>query len=462
MLKKVLVAGRGEIAIRIIRECLDMGIEPIAVYSKADTQSLHKIMMAKSLCIGEANPSDSYLNIGNIIEAARLSGCDSVHPGYGFLSENSQFARECKLAGLKFIGPDAEVIDKMGNKSTARRIMKKAGVPIVPGSDGPIKTAEEAVDIGEDIGFPVLIKASAGGGGKGMRKAYNKEEVLKAFTEASMEAENNFGNGQMYVEKLIENPRHIEFQILADKYGNVVHLGERDCSIQRRNQKFLEETPAWGLSKTLRNEMGHAAILAAKAANYENAGTIEFVVDKNNNFYFIEMNTRLQVEHPITEAVTGINIVKEQLKIASGIKLSLNQEDIYAKGHAIECRITAEKIFDNFMPNPGTVDFIHFPAGYGVRVDSSLYSGCEISPYYDSMVAKIITHGNSRLDAIRKMRRALGEMVIEGVETTLPLQYLLMYNHDFLRGEYDTGFVDKNLDNLLKIYKAAGSINESI
>ena len=462
MLKRVLVANRGEIAVRIIRECLDIGAEPVSVYSTTDSHSLHKMIVPKSLCVGGPKASESYLNISNIIEAAKLSGCDSIHPGYGFLSENSTFAEECTKAGLKFIGPDAGVIKKMGNKSAARELMKSAGIPTVPGSDGPVNTAEEAADIGDCIGYPVLIKASAGGGGKGMRRAYSRDEVMKAFSEASLEAENNFGNGEMYVEKLIENPRHIEFQILADKYGNTIHLGERDCSIQRRNQKFLEETPAWGLSKTLRNEMGKAAVKAAKAADYENAGTIEFVVDKNNNFYFIEMNTRLQVEHPITEAVTGVNIVKEQLKIASGIELDIKQEDVVQNGHALECRITAEKVFKNFMPNPGKIDFIHFPAGHGIRVDSALYSGCEISPYYDSMVAKIITNGKTRLDAIRKMRRALGEMVIQGVDTTLPVQYLLMYNHDFLRGQYDTDFVDKNLSSLLKIYKAAGSINESI
>lgn len=462
MLKRVLIANRGEIAVRVIRECLDSSIEAVSVYSTADSGALHRIIATESVCIGGPKASESYLSISNIIEAAKGMNCDAIHPGFGFLSENSDFARACEEAGIKFIGPSADVIDRMGNKSAARELMIAHGVPVVPGSDGVIKTAAEAAELAESMGYPVLLKASAGGGGRGMRKAYNREEVIKGFAAASAEAESCFGNGDMYVEKLIENPRHIEFQILADSQGNVIHLGERDCSIQRRNQKLVEEAPAWGLSAELREQMGEAAVKAAKACGYENAGTVEFIVDKDDNFYFIEMNTRIQVEHPVTEMVTGINIVKEQLRIASGLPLSVSQEEVKLEGHAIECRITAEKVFENFAPNPGTVDFIHFPAGAGIRVDSALYNGCEISPYYDSMVAKVIVKGNSRLEAVRKMRRALEETVINGVETTLPVQHLLMYNPDFLRGGYDTSFMEHHLDELLEIYEAAGGKDASI
>lgn len=462
MLRKVLIANRGEIAVRIIRECLDSSIEAVSVYSTADRQALHTIIATKAICIGGPRASESYLNISNIVEAAKACGCDAVHPGFGFLSENSDFARACEEAGIKFIGPASWTIDKMGNKAAARKLMVEAGVPVVPGSEGSVKDADEAVKIAEEIGYPVLMKASAGGGGRGMRKAYNPEEVREGFAAASAEAESCFGNGEMYVEKLIENPRHIEFQILADGFGNVVHLGERDCSIQRRNQKLVEEAPAWGLSSDLREKMGQAAVKAAKAADYENAGTIEFVVDKDENFYFIEMNTRIQVEHPVTEMVTGINIVKEQLRIASGIPLGFSQEEIRFSGHAIECRITAERVFDNFAPCPGQVEFIHFPAGAGIRVDSALYNGCEISPFYDSMVAKVIAKGNTRLEAVRRMRRALEETVITGVETTLPVQHLLMFNQEFLRGGYDTGFIENHLKDILDIYEAAGGKHESV
>ena len=462
MLKKVLIANRGEIAVRIIRECLDCSIEAVSVYSTADKQALHTIIATKAICIGGPRAGESYLNISHIIDAAKADKCDAIHPGFGFLSENSQFARACEENGIKFIGPASDTIDRMGNKSAARRLMVKAGVPVVPGSDGAVKDAEEAVTIADKIGYPVLLKASAGGGGRGMRKAYDKEEVREGFAAASAEAESCFGNGEMYVEKLIENPRHIEFQILADSQGNVVHLGERDCSVQRRNQKLVEEAPAWGLSSKLRDEMGAAAVKAAKAANYENAGTIEFVVDKDNQFYFIEMNTRIQVEHPVTEMVTGVNIVKEQLRIAAGLPLGFSQEDVQLSGHAIECRITAENVFANFAPCPGKVEFIHFPAGAGIRVDSALYNGCQISPFYDSMVAKIIARGDTRLEAVRRMRRALEETVITGVETTLPVQHLLMYNADFLRGGYDTSFIENHLTELLSIYEAAGGKNESL
>ncbi len=456
MLKRVLIANRGEIAVRLIRECRDCGIESVAVYSTADKDSLHVTLADKAICIGGPKASESYLNMDNIIMAAKATDCDAIHPGFGFLSENSDFAREITAAGIKFIGPDGDVIDRMGNKSAARTLMIANGVPVVPGSDGPVPTAEDAVAVAEKIGYPVLLKASAGGGGRGMRRAWDADEVRAGFAAASAEAENCFGNGEMYVEKLVLNPRHIEIQILADSHGNVIHLGERDCSIQRRNQKMLEESPAWGIPEELRKEMGETAVRAAKAAGYESAGTIEFVVDPDNNYYFIEMNTRIQVEHPVTEMVTGVNIVREQLRVAAGMPLSYKQEDIQLKGHAMECRITAEKVAQGFIPDPGTVDFLHFPAGNGVRVDSSLYSGCTISPYYDSMVAKVIVCGETRLDAVRKMRRALTETVITGVETTLPVQHLILYNQDFLRGGYNTSFMEKHLDEFVQMHLEAG------
>ena len=456
MLKKILIANRGEIAVRIIRECLDTSTEAVAVYSIADKEALHRLIATEAVCIGGPAAKDSYLNMANIIEAAKGTGAQAIHPGFGFLSESSEFARKCREEGLIFIGPSPETIDMMGNKSAARELMQKAGVPVVPGSDGIVTDAEKAIEVAERIGYPVLIKASAGGGGRGMRKAADAVQVREGFREASLEAENCFGDGSVYIEKLIENPRHIEFQILADSFGNIVELGERDCSIQRRNQKLCEESPARNLPDEVRQAMKEAALNAAKAAEYENAGTIEFIVDKDNNFYFIEMNTRLQVEHPVTEMVTGVNIVREQLRIASGLPLSITQDDVKTDGHAIECRITAEDAFDNFRPNPGKIEFLHFPAGTGIRVDSALYNGCEISPYYDSMIAKVIVKGENRNDAIRKMRRALEEMIISGVKTTLPVQHLLMYNETFIRGNYDTGFIEKNLDALLDIYEVAG------
>lgn len=462
MLKKVLIANRGEIAVRILRECLDCGIEAVTVYSTEDRKSLHRMIAPESVCIGGPRASESYLNIGSIIEAAKATGCDAVHPGFGFLSENSEFAEACAAAGLKFIGPSAEVIEQMGNKASARRLMQQHNVPVVPGSDGAVENAEAAAEVTERIGYPVLLKAAAGGGGRGMRKAFSREEVREAFSAAAAEAESCFGDGQMYVEKLIENPRHIEFQILADSRGQVVHLGDRDCSLQRRNQKLAEEAPAWGVSEQLREKMGEAAVAAAKACGYENAGTVEFVVDRDDNFYFIEMNTRIQVEHPVTEMVTGVNIVRQQLRIASGLSLGFSQDDIAIKGHAIECRITAEDVYRNFTPDPGTAEFIHFPAGAGIRVDSALYNGCRISPYYDSMVAKVIACGATRLEAVRRMRRALEEMVITGVKPPLPVQHLLMYHSDFLRGGYDTGFIENHLHELLDVYEEAGGRNESV
>ena len=462
MLKKVLVANRGEIAVRIIRECRDSGIEAVAVYSTADEGALHTVIASEAVCIGNPPALESYLNISNLIEAAKRTGCDSIHPGYGFLSESKELALACQENNLKFIGPSVSVMETMGNKSAARKCVQKAGVPVVPGSDGTVDSLDEALTISDKIGFPVLIKASLGGGGKGMRKAENLQQVAKFYGEAKAEAENCFGDGQLYIEKYIVNPRHIEFQILADKFGNTIHLYERECSIQRRNQKLLEESPAWALPKEIREEMGAMAVKAAKAVGYENAGTIEFVLDKDNNFYFIEMNTRIQVEHPVTEMITQVNLVREQLRIAAGLPLDLCQEDIKHEGHAIECRIMAEDVMKNFAPCPGTIDFVHWPGGPDVRVDSCIYNGCQVSPYYDSMIAKIIVKGETRLDAIRKMRRVLEETIITGVETTLPVQYLITYNKDFLRGQYDTGFVGKNLDGILKLYEQAGGNDESL
>jgi acetyl-CoA carboxylase biotin carboxylase subunit len=456
MLKRVLVANRGEIAVRVIRECLDSAVGTVAVYSSEDKDALHVAMADQAVCIGGPRPAASYNNMSNIIEAAVNTGCDAIHPGFGFLSENSSFAELCRENGIKFIGPSADVIEKMGNKAAARKLMRSAGVPVVPGSEGAVNGPEEAAAIADEIGYPVLLKASAGGGGRGMRRANDREGVFAAYSEAFAEAESCFGDGQLYVEKLISDPKHIEIQILADSFGNVIHLGERNCSIQRRNQKMVEEAPDWSISPALREEMGRVAVKAAQAAGYENAGTVEFVMDKAGNYYFIEMNTRLQVEHPVTEMITGINIVGEQLRIASGLPLSRRQGDVRFKGHAIECRITAENVFRDFAPEPGRVTFVHFPAGNGVRVDSGLYTGCTISPYYDSMAAKIITYGDTRLEAIRRMRRALEETVIEGVSTTVSLQNLIMYNRDFLRGDYDTGFMAANLETMLNICEAAG------
>ena len=461
MLNRILIANRGEIAARIIRECKDNSIGTVAVYSEADKNSLHVILADRGVCVGAAPSPQSYLNVGNIIESARNTGCDAIHPGFGFLSENADFARLCAEEGIEFIGPSPEVIEKLGDKAEAKKTMKAAGVPVVPGSEGPVGSAKEAKEIASAVGLPVLIKASAGGGGRGMRVAETLDAIEPAYNEASMEAEKCFGDGRVYVEKLIRNPRHVEFQILADKFGNVIHLGERNCSIQRRNQKMLEEAPDFALSEEMRISMGKDAVKAAKAAGYENAGTVEFIVD-GGNYYFIEMNTRLQVEHPVTEMITGINIVKQQLRIASGLPLEITQEDVEFSCHAIECRINAEDIFNDFAPSPGHVSFLHFPLGNQVRVESALYSGCDISPFYDSMVAKIIVCGSTRLEAIRRMRRALEETIIQGIKTTLPIQFLIMYNREFLRGNYDTGFVEKNMAELLKLYEEAGGRDESV
>lgn len=454
MLKRVLVANRGEIAVRIMRACREAGIETVGVYSQADENALHTQLATIALCIGPAKAADSYLNMKNLLAAATATGCDAVHPGYGFLSENSEFARLCIKCGLKFIGPSPDVIDKMGNKAAARELMKKANVPVVPGSDGYVDTPEEAAVVAEKLGYPVLLKAASGGGGRGMRKAFSPSELPTAFREASAEATACFSDGRLYLEKLILNPKHVEFQILADSHGNVVHLGERDCSMQRRGQKLMEESPCTSLSHELREQMGKAAVDAARAAGYENAGTIEFVLDKDNNFYFIEMNTRIQVEHPVTEMLTGVDLVREQLRIASGLPMTTT--DIKQSGHVIECRINAENPAKAFAPCPGRVEFLHFAGGCGTRVDSALYNGGEISPYYDSMIAKIIVKGDTRLEAVRKMRRALEETVVTGVDTTIPLQHLLMFHPEVLKGTYNTGFIDANIDSLVDAYTKAG------
>ena len=451
MLKRVLIANRGEIAVRIIRACRELDIETVAVYSTADAQSLPVQLATRAVCIGPPRAADSYLNQTAVLTAAVESGCDGVHPGYGFLSENADFADLCARCGLKFIGPSGDVIRRMGNKAAARALMQSAGVPVVPGSDGPVPDAETAAQVAEKIGYPVLLKASAGGGGRGMRRVYDPENLIPAFEEARAEAVACFGDGEMYLEKLILNPRHIEFQILADSQGNVVHLGERDCSIQRRNQKLMEESPSRALTDELRTRMGRDAVQAARACGYEGAGTVEFVLDGAGNYYFIEMNTRIQVEHPITEMVTGLDLVREQLRIAAGLELPVQQEQVNLTGHAIEVRVNAEDPAHDFRPAPGVTRFLHLPGGCGVRVDTALYNGCELSPWYDSLAAKVIVHAPTRLQAIRRMRRALEELVVEGYPTGADLAHMILYHPDYLKGEYDTGFLEQNLESLLRL-----------
>lgn len=445
MFKKILIANRGEIAVRIIRCCKEMGIEAVAVYSSADATSLHVQLADEAYCIGPAKSSESYLNMENILSVATLSGCDAIHPGFGYLSENSTFARLVEKCGMTFIGPSGDVIDQMGNKSVARQMMIEAGVPVVPGSDGSIESVSQGKEIARKIGYPVLIKASAGGGGRGMRKCFKEEDFENAYLTAKAEAKACFGDDDMYMEKLILNPKHIEFQILADHFGNVIHLGERDCSIQRRNQKVLEETPSTAIDDKLRNKMGEAAVKAAKVAGYTSCGTIEFLVDSDKNFYFMEMNTRIQVEHPITEERTGIDIVKEQIKIAAGETLKLKQKDVEFRGYSMECRINAENPSKNFMPCPGTITGLNLPGGNGVRIDTAIYEGYTIPPTYDSMIAKIITHGDSRNEAISKMKRALEETVIEGVDTNIDFLFKIIKNPNFIRGNFDTSFIEKEI-----------------
>ncbi len=446
MLKKVLIANRGEIAVRIIRACRELGIATVAVYSEADKNALHTRLADEAVCIGAAKSSQSYLNIKNILEAACGTGADSIHPGFGFLSENANFAKMCEESNIKFIGPSYKVIDLMGNKSNAKELMKSAKVPVVPGSEGSIKSLEEATKIADQIGYPIMIKAAAGGGGKGIRLVRAPEELKESYEIVKQEAKLSFSDDEIYIEKFIENPRHVEIQVLADEFGNCIHLGERDCSVQRRNQKVLEESPSTVLDAKLRKRMGDAAISAVKAAHYSNAGTIEFLVDKHKNFYFMEMNTRIQVEHPVTEWVTGIDIVKEQLKIASGEKLEYTQADIRVNGHSIECRINAENPENNFMPCPGTITDLHLPGGNGVRIDTAVYTGYKIPPVYDSMIAKIIVHASSRAEAIAKMKVALEECVIDGVDTNIDFLYQILENEKFISGDFDTSFIKKEFD----------------
>lgn len=446
MLKKVLIANRGEIAVRIIRACREMGIRTVAIYSEADKNALHKTLADEAICIGPAQSSKSYLNIKAIIEAACLTGADSIHPGFGFLSENANFAKICKEIGIKFIGPSSELIELLGNKSQAKETMKKAGVPVVPGSDGLITSKDQAVKIAEKIKYPVMLKASAGGGGRGIRIAYNKEELEKNYDLVKQEAKISFNDDSIYLEKFIENPRHVEIQILADDHGNCIHLGERDCSIQRRNQKILEETPSMAINEKTRKKMGQIAVRAVKEIGYSNAGTIEFLVDKNQDFYFMEMNTRVQVEHPITEMVTGVDIIKEQIRIASGEKLSYKQENIKLTGHCMEARINAENPNKNFMPCPGTITGLHLPGGNGIRVDTAIYSGYTVPPTYDSMIAKIIAHGKDREEAIAKLKSAVAELVVEGIETNADFILKILSNRDFVANNYDTSFIGTNGD----------------
>ena len=445
MLQKILIANRGEIAVRIIRACREMGIRTVAVYSEADKNSLHKTLADEAICIGPAASSKSYLNMKAILEAACLTGADSIHPGFGFLSENASFAKICNDMGIKFIGPSGDLINLLGNKSKAKETMKKAGVPVVPGSEGLIKNKEEAIELAEKIKYPVILKASAGGGGRGIRIAYSKEELEKSYDIVKQEAKISFGDDSIYLEKFIENPRHVEIQILADEHGNCIHLGERDCSIQRRNQKIIEETPSMAINDKTRKKMGQIAVKAVKEIGYTNVGTIEFLVDKNQDFYFMEMNTRVQVEHPITEMVTGIDIIKEQIKIASGQKMLLNQEDIKFTGHVMEARINAENSDKNFMPCPGKITGLHLPGGNGIRVDTAIYAGYTVPANYDAMIAKIIAQGKNREEAIAKLRSAIAELVVEGIDTNTDFILKILENENFKTNQYDTSFVEKEM-----------------
>ncbi len=443
-MKKILIANRGEIAVRIIRACKELGIETVAVYSEADEDALHVQLADEAYCIGPRASADSYLNFSNIISTAKLTDCDGIHPGYGFLAENASFAELCEEVDIKFIGPTSDAISRMGTKDVARETMREAGVPIVPGSTGIVADAQEALRIAEEIGFPVIIKATAGGGGKGIRIARNEEELVSGIQITQKEAAAAFGNPGVYLEKFIEVFRHVEVQVLADQFGNTIHLGERDCSIQRRMQKLVEEAPSPALTPELREEMGMAAVKAAQAVNYEGAGTVEFIFDHiHKKFYFMEMNTRIQVEHPVTEMITGVDLIQAQIKVASGEKLELEQKDVKFNGWAIECRINAENPLRNFMPSPGEVTMYMPPGGFGVRVDSAMYTGYKIPPFYDSMVAKLIVHADTREEAVLRMKRALDEFIIEGVDTTIPFHFNLMNDEVFKSGDFDTLFLEK-------------------
>lgn len=446
MFKRILIANRGEIALRVIRACRELDVEAVAVYSEADHDSLHVRLADQAVCIGPPAPRDSYLNTANIVSAAIITGAEAIHPGYGFLAENPSFAEICERVNIKFIGPTSHVIERMGNKAEARKLMITSEVPVVPGTEGIINNEKDAVAIARTIGYPIMVKAAAGGGGRGMRIVQNDSELVQGINTARAEAESAFGNGDVYIEKYIEEPRHVEVQILADEYGHVVHLGERDCSLQtNRHQKMLEESPCVALNPSVRNRIGEAAVRAAKAVGYTNAGTVEFLMGNRGDYYFMEMNTRIQVEHPVTEMVTGIDLVKEQIRIAAGERLGYRQRDIRLNGHAIECRITAEDPKKRFAPSVGTVTQFFPPGGMGVRIDTHLYGGYTIPPYYDSLLAKVICHGHNRNEAIKRMERALNEMVIEGIKTTLPFHRSILANAFFKRGEVYTNFVKRRM-----------------
>jgi len=446
MFKKILIANRGEIAVRVIRACHELGITAVAIYSEADKNALHVKLADEAYCIGKASVQESYLNVKNILSVALHTKVEAIHPGYGFLSENTEFAEACQELGINFIGPDYRIINKMGDKSNARDTMKSSGVPTVPGTDGEISDINKAIEIAKTIGYPVIVKASAGGGGKGMRVAYSEDELVSSIETAQKEAQNYFGNPMVYLEKYLEYTRHVEIQIIGDNYGNVVHLGERDCSIQRRHQKLVEESPSPALNEELRNAMGEAAVKVGKAVNYNSVGTVEFLLDEDNKFYFMEMNTRIQVEHGVTEIITGIDLVKKQILIAAGEKLSFYQEDVKINGCAIECRINSEDTSMNFIPCPGNITNYIAPGGIGIRIDSAAYSGYSISPFYDSMVSKVIAWGRNRDEAITRMKRALNEFVIEGVKTTIPFHTKLMDNQTFKSGNFNTKFLEINKD----------------
>ncbi len=445
MFNKVLIANRGEIALRVIRACKELGIRTVAVYSEADKDSLHVRFADEAICIGKPKSSESYLNIPAIISAAEVTDVDAIHPGYGFLSERAHFAEICESCNITFIGPPPSAITKMGDKSVAKDTMKQAKVPTVPGSDGVVKNEQDAIKVAEKIGYPVMIKASAGGGGKGMRIAHNRPSLVSSLQMAQTEAQAAFSNNEVYIEKYIDGARHIEVQVLADRFGNTIHLRERECSIQRRHQKLIEETPSPAINNKTREKMGEAAIKAARVVGYHSVGTVEFILDKDGSFYFMEMNTRIQVEHPITELITGVDLVKEQIRVAAGEKLKITQKDITCTGHAIECRINAEDPDNNFMPSPGKVTFYHPSGGLGVRVDSHLYSGYSVPPFYDSLIAKLIVHADDRKQAIARMRRALGEFMVEGIKTTIPFHLKVLDNPDFQQGEYSTKFIEEKL-----------------
>lgn len=450
MFNKILIANRGEIAVRIIRACREMGIQTVAVYSEADRDCLHTLLADEAICIGPAPSTQSYLNMERILSATVAMKADAIHPGFGFLSENARFAELCSKCNITFIGPSAEIINRMGNKSEARKTMIEAGVPVVPGSKEAVYTAEDGLAMAKEIGFPVMIKASSGGGGKGMRISRSEEDFTEFFNAAQLESVKGFSDDTMYIEKYIEKPRHVEFQIMADKFGNVIHLGERDCSIQRRHQKVLEEAPCSVISPELRRQMGETAVRAAKSVGYENAGTIEFLLDKDKNFYFMEMNTRIQVEHPVTEMVSGLDLIKEQIRVAAGELLSVTQDQIEIRGHAIECRINAENPQKHFMPCPGRIQTVHLPGGNGVRVDTHIYSDYKVPANYDSMLMKLIVYDKDREAAIAKMQSALGEVIIEGIETNINFQYEILENEAFRSGDTDTGFIEKYFPEYVK------------